>query len=329
MQEIINEKNLKSSQHNAAVSFMKNIPELVPLLGLIGVVVFFAITTNGLSVSAFNIKILINQIVVLAVIATGSTFIFTMGSFDISLGSVTCLASVFGALAANATGSPAIMLIVCVISAVCVSLVNGACIALFKLPSFIVTLATLNIMTAGASLIIGATNMITITKDITHLDTIFVKIVVLLAIMVISVFMFKFNKLGRGNKIIGGNQTVAVQSGISVLKNTMYTFILSGIGIGFGSFLLLARTGSVSVQTGSALGFDIIIAIVLGGMPISGGARSKITAAIIGATTITALNNGLVILGGSTGALQAVRGVLFLTVVGLMIIRYRDRLLPR
>ncbi len=306
-----------------------NIQGYGSLLGLIAVVLFFALATKGQSVTIFNLKILVNQMVILATIATCSTFIFTMGSFDISLGAVTCLASVLGALVANATGSIVMMFFTCLGTAIVVSLLNGACIALFKLPSFIVTLATMNIMAAGVTLILGSSSMVTVNNDLKFLDTTLVKVSVLIFVIILSVVMFNFNKLGRGNKIIGGNQTVAVQSGISLIKNTLATFLLSGIGIGFGSFLLLARTGSVSAQTGSSLGFDIIISIVLGGMPISGGARSKITAAIIGAFTITALNNGLVIVGVSTGILQAIRGALFLTVVALMMFKHREKLLPR
>lgn len=305
------------------------ISEFVPLLGLIGVVVFFAVTTKGLSISPFNLKILLNQVVILAVIATGSTFIFTMGAFDISLGALTSLASILGILAANASGSAVVMFIVCIVSAVLISLANGACIAFFRLPSFIVTLATMSIMTAVISLIIGTSSMIAVEEDISYLDTTWVKITVLSAIVILSVVMFHYHKLGRSNKIIGGSPVVATQSGISIVRSTLATFFISGIGIGLGSFLLLARTGSVSVQTASSLAFEIIIAIVLGGMPISGGARSKITAAIIGASTITVLNNGLVILGMSTGALQAVRGVLFLVVVGLMVLQHREQFLPR
>ena len=329
MENSVLEKKSKSFLASFVKNFKSNISEFIPLFGFIGVIIFFAVTTQGLSLSAFNIKILINQGVILAIIATGATFEFTMGAFDISLGAITCLASVIGAMTANVSGSPIIMLIACLVCAVAISIVNGACIAVFKLPSFIVTLATMNIMAAVVSLLLGLNSMITVTHDFSYLDTTNVKLLVLIIMMALSILMFNYNKLGRADKIIGGNSVVAVQSGISILKSTIYTFILSGIGIGLGAFLLLIRTSSVSTQTGSAFGFDLIIAIVLGGMPISGGARSKITSAIIGAFTVTALNNGLVILGVSTGVLQAVRGILFLLVVALMAMKTRGKFLIR
>ena len=303
--------------------------EFVPLLGLIVVIAVFAIVTKGTSVSPFNLKLLLNQGVILAVIATGSSFIFSMGNFDISLGACTCLAALVGALVQNATGNVVVALVAGLCTGIGISLIAGFCIAYFRLPSFIVTLAILMIITAGVSLIIGATSGVYLENDLKRFDTVAVKLIVLVVVVGLATVMFRFHRLGRSNKIIGGSQTVAVYSGISILRNTLLSFLISGIGIGLGAFLLLARTGCVSASTGTSLGFDIIIAIVLGGMPISGGAKSRISAAIIGAFTITALNSGLSLIGASPGVLQMVRGLLFLVVVTLLVLGHRERLLVR
>ena len=101
MENSVLEKKSKSFLASFVKNFKSNISEFIPLFGFIGVIIFFAVTTQGLSLSAFNIKILINQGVILAIIATGATFEFTMGAFDISLGAITCLASVIGAMTAN------------------------------------------------------------------------------------------------------------------------------------------------------------------------------------------------------------------------------------
>ena len=71
------------------------------------------------------------------------------------------------------------------------------------------------------------------------------------------------------------------------------------------------------------------MALVLGGMPLSGGPRSKISAGVVGAATITVLNSGLVIMGVGTGTIQIFRGVIFLVVVFVASLNYRTQLLPR
>ena len=72
-----------------------------------------------------------------------------------------------------------------------------------------------------------------------------------------------------------------------------------------------------------------MIALVLGGMPLSGGPRSKVSAGILGAATITVLNSGLTIMGLSTGQVQICRGIVFIVVVFISSFSYRTKLLPR
>lgn len=74
---------------------------------------------------------------------------------------------------------------------------------------------------------------------------------------------------------------------------------------------------------------DVMVALVVGGMPLSGGARSKISAGLVGAVTITVLNSGLAILGLSAGEIQIFRGIVFIVVVLVASLSYRGKLLPR
>jgi ribose transport system permease protein len=329
MDQIESTSNAKLLLQRGAHDIRANIGRLVPLAGLGAVLLVIAIATKGTSVSGANLRILLNQFVVLAIVSTGASFIFSMGGFDISLGAVTSLACVAGAAAGNASGQAWMVLVVCLATAVGMSLISAAFIAVFKLPSFLVTLAVYLILISAVMVILGDTDFWTVEPDLTSFDTTAVKAGALVAVVLLAGVVFNYMKLGRTNRIIGGSQTVARYTGMSITRNTLLSFLISGIGLGLGSFLLMARTGSVSFMTGQSYGFDIIIAIVLGGMPISGGARSRITAALVGACTLTVLNNGLVILGASVGTLQVTRGALFLIVVSVMTARHRDRLLAR
>lgn len=313
------------------IEFIKNLKltNFIPLIAFLLVLIFFGITTKGLFFSSFNINILINQSVILAIIATGAIFIFSMGYIDISIGAIICFSGVISIILANFSKSLVIMFLTCLLCAIIISAINGISIAFFKLPSFIVTLAVMNILTAIVTWILGLNSMITIKNNFSYLDTVEIKLLSLFFMVVLSIIAFNYTPLGRGNKLIGGNPIASYLSGISIVKNTIISFILHGIGIGIGTFLLLIRTNSVSIQTGSSFAFDVIIALVLGGMPITGGPRSKITAGIIGAFTITTLNNGLIMLGISTGHLQLIKGILFLIVLSILTIGNRGRLLQR
>ena len=72
-----------------------------------------------------------------------------------------------------------------------------------------------------------------------------------------------------------------------------------------------------------------MVALVLGGMPLTGGPRSRISAGLIGSATITVLNMGLTMMGLSTAIVQIFRAIVFLAVVYVASMTYRTKLLPR
>jgi len=79
--------------------------------------------------------------------------------------------------------------------------------------------------------------------------------------------------------------------------------------------MTMIRSGNINNNTAGSLNMDVMLAIVLGGMSVFGGSKSFIYAGIIGAITVTFLNNGLLMIGVSPTILQLVRGVIFLGLV--------------
>lgn len=105
-----------------------------------------------------------------------------------------------------------------------------------------------------------------------------------------------------------------------------------GVGVGIGAFMTLVYTPSVTTTTAGDIGMNIMVAIVFGGMPISGGARSKIYAAVVGGFSYIVLNNILDLLIDSTsgyGITQIVSAVFFLIIVYVASVNYRSQTLPR
>ena len=124
----------------------------------------------------------------------------------------------------------------------------------------------------------------------------------------------------------------AALTGIESSKYTIIAFVMAGIGVGLGAFLTLIYTPSVTTSTASSIGMNIFIAIVFGGMPISGGARSRIHAALVGGFSFMLLNDILeLVIDGSAayGITQLISAVFFLMVVYVTSMNYRSVLLPR
>lgn len=257
----------------------KNVMLLAPLFGLVALLVaFFIIGTSKNINVAYGMKSIINQSVVVAVVATGAIFIYTLGSFDISLGaSVAVSALVLVLIKMNGTGSE------------------------IRVPMMAVS----------------------------RLNTTQFKIFVLAAFFLVCILVFSFTKVGRMQKFQGGNPICAKLSGISVKKMSIIAFIMSGIGVGLGACLSIVYAPTLTRNTASSVGMDVIIAIVFGGMPVSGGARSKIYAAVIGAFSMTLLSQIMVMFNLNSGIGQMVKAAIFILVVFLATSDQRGKMLPR
>lgn len=314
---------------------------LISLLPLIALVVLFFLLCYTVSSKGYRLdmylKIVFNEGVVLAVVATGAIFIYSLGSFDISLGASTLFSAALGVMAYNATNSLPLMILVIFGVAIGCSLFSSVLASVFHIPVFVTTVAMMSVLSAVASQIIttngGALGGISIPSEIVKpLDNPQFKIMMLAAFAVLCIFVFNFTKVGRRLKFLGGNPVCAKLTGIQMNKYAIVAFVMAGIGVGLGAFLTLVYTPSVTPTTAGSIGMNIIVAIVFGGMPISGGPRSKIYSALVGGFSYILLNNILkLVVDGNAGygISQIVSAVFFLAVVYVTGINYRTKLLPR
>ena len=319
----------------------KNKKMMISALPFVALVVLLAVFCGIVSSKGYRldmyIKIVFNEGIVLSIVATGAIFIYTLGSFDISLGAATLFAATLGVLTYNATENFALMIIVILLAGIVCSLVNSVLASIFHIPVFVTTVAMMSVLSAIASQIIttkgGAVGGISIPSEVVkHLDNSAFKIGVLVIWVEICVFVFDYTKFGRREKFVGGNPICAQLSGIKYNTYAILGFLLAGVGVGIGAFMTLVYTPSVTTTTAGDIGMNIMVAIVFGGMPISGGARSKIYAAVVGGFSYIVLNNILDLLIDSTsgyGITQIVSAVFFLIIVYVASVNYRSQTLPR
>ena len=312
----------------------KYIMNLTPLFGLLALFAAFLVigTIQDINVS-YGLKSIINQSVVVAVVATGAIFIYTLGSFDISLGASTAVSALIGGMIYNKTGNLLVMTIACIGIAVLIGLLNSVLASVFNLPVFVTTIAMLSVLNALVLVLIsinGTGSEIAVpSAAVKPLNNTAFKIIVLLIFVLLCVFIFSFTKVGRMQKFQGGNPICAKLSGISEKKMAIIAFAMSGIGVGLGAFLSIIYAPTLTRNTASSVGMDVIIAIVFGGMPVSGGARSKIYAAVIGAFSMTLLGQIMVMFNLNSGIGQMVKAAIFILVVFLATSDQRGKMLPR
>ena len=302
-----------------------------------GLVILFALFMAFAVIKDINIpysmKNILNQSVIVIVVATGAIFIYTLGSFDISLGANMCVSALIGAMVYGRTESLLMMLGACILTAVLISLTCSVLASVFNLPVFVTTIAMLSLLNAAVLMLIGANGTGDIIQvpaaAVSGINTVGFKLLVLLLYLAVCVIAFNFLKLGRQEKFMGGNPVCAALSGLNNKKLAICAFALAGPGVGLGAFLTITYAPTLSRNTASSVGMDVIISIVFGGMPVSGGSRSRIYSAVIGALSMTLLSQIMLMLNLNSGISQMVKAAIFLFVVFISMSDGRKNILPR
>ena len=312
----------------------QRIVSLIPLIAclVLAALYFIFAIANGYNLS-IGIKVIISNATLVALVATGATFIFTAGSFDLSLGANMLISALLGGLTARLTGSLLLMFLVCIAVSVLLSVLNSTLASLFNLPVFIMTIVMMNVYGSIAVLLfttLGENAQVAVPISlVTPLNNTGFRIALLVIYELFCCFVFYILRTGRKQKFLGGNKVCAELSGIDPKGLTIASFALAGIGIGLAAFSMVVETPTISASSGASVGMNMLIALVFGGMSMSGGPRSKMYAALLGALSMSFLDSIMNMFVDGSWYLQIVKGVLFVAVVAMYGIGSHRRLLER
>lgn len=317
--------SVRQSDKNAAIqqeldrkAARKNIfNNLIPYAGLVFIVLFFVVVTDGKFVSLDNIGNMVNQGFVLVLIAIGSSFVYAHGGMDFSIGAVSGVSQlVLGALLVSGVPLP-----ICILACIAVCILGAGCTATISLvlgvPVFIGSMCVRTSFTGILKTFVETSEIAISYQQYDFMNNVFIKVVILAATIAVGYYLFNYTVIGKYNKALGGNERTSQQAGVSRKKYVSLAYVLMGICVGIASVFAFFRYGKVTSYSGNGYEFNIMMAIVLGGFPMTGGDRSKISAAIVGALTVTALTNGLGLWGLDALLVSGVKGILFVIIVAL------------
>lgn len=299
---------------------------IVPYLGLAFVIVFFQIVTGGIFLGADNLGNLVNQCFVLCIIATGSAFIYAHGGMDFSIGSVSGVSQLFCGMMLVAGAPLPLCLLVCVLTSVAGAACTASISLLLNVPVFVGSLCVRTSFTGILKTLLADSEIAINYQQYGYMNSVAVKGVILLAIVLIAGYLFNYTVIGKYNKAIGGNPRTAEQAGVPRKKTIYLAYIIMGICVGIASIFAFFRTGKVTNLSGSGYEFNVMMAIILGGFPMNGGDRCKISGAIVGALTVTLLSNGLLLCGLDATLISGIKGLLFVVIVALSYDRSNGKL---
>ncbi|WP_328471452.1 ABC transporter permease [Actinoplanes sp. NBC_00393] len=276
--------------------------EWAAAVGLVLLVVVFQIL-NPTFLSTGNIASMLVAAAILVVLALGQTFVVATGGIDLSVASVMTLgAVVFGQTYTAGWGVLGSGL-AAVVAAGAAGLINGSIIAKGKITDFIVTLGMLS-AASGAALILADGKPVTIVNTfLLKLATggigIFGWPVIIAAVLAVAAHGLLFwTRFGTHVLATGGSAEAATATGISTARIKIAVYTIAGLLAGVGAILLIARVGAAEPASNTSFLLNSVAAVVLGGVSLLGG-RATILGPVIGALLLTALTNGLTLLGVS------------------------------
>jgi rhamnose transport system permease protein len=295
--------------------------------GIIVVFVVFVAVTTAVKPSFLdeqNIQFLLINTTVFALLALGETIVVVSRNVDLSIGSVLGLsayvsASMFGS---HHVGVPVAFAVGLGIGLAC-GVANGLMVAIGRVPSLVVTLATLYIVRGVDILIVGGNqvNAQTLPDAFTQIPRAAVLGVPYLAIAIavvigIGAYYLRSFRSGRELYAIGSNPEAARLAAIPVGRRVFTAFAVSGAIAGLAGVLWAAQYQTIDSSAGTGYELTVISAVVVGGVAIFGGSGSAVGAAV-GALLLSSINSALNVLGISPLWLEAISGFLLLLAITL------------
>ena len=299
--------------------------------GIIVVLAVFVAVTASVQprfLNITNIQFILINTTVFALLALGETMVVISRNYDLSVGSVLGLSAY---LSANLFGQHHGIPIVAVFLAglgigLACGLLNGIMVSAGRVPSLVVTLATLYIFRGVDILIVGGKEVVASSLPSAFLDipkaTVFgiPDLAIAIAVVIgIGAYYLRSFRSGRELYAIGSNPDAARLAGIPSGKRVFMAFMVSGAIAGVAGVLWAAQYGTIDSTAGTGYELQVISAVVVGGVAIFGGSGSAVGAAL-GALLLNTISSALYVLGISPFWDQAIWG--FLLIVAISVDRF-------
>lgn len=292
---------------NKTVLFLSN---YFSFLGLALVVIVFQGLTNGRLIASRNLINIFNNFFSIGLGAMGVTFLMTFGELDLSVGAIVgfsaALAAIIGAT------NVALILPIAIITGLIVGVLNGIIIAKLNVEPFIATLAMSFVARGLTTFLLNGTVGIPVTMRV--FDSNWIKILVFVCVAAFFYIVFEYTAFGKRCRSVGSAPEAARQSGVAVARIRILAFTIAGIMCGLIGFFSLVRTSTASSSTGSGFEFEVILAVLFGGMPLSGGWAVKFRSAVVGSVIMAILKSGMSLIGINGLIQQLIQGILLIVI---------------
>ncbi len=249
-----------------------------------------------------NLLNVLDQSVVIGIVAVGMTFVILTGGIDLSVGSVAGLTGIVLGLALQGLPIP-FAILTAVAAGGFIGLISGVLVAVFGLAPFVVTLGMMAIARSLAFIFSGQTAISAIPSSLSNLvytDVLGIpaNVLFLLCLYAAAWAYLTFTKGGRTIYAVGSNVEAARASGLNVLLYSILPYVISGALAAVAITFSIAQILSADPLAGNQMELDAIAAVVIGGASLYGG-RGSIIGTLIGVLIMVMIRNGLNLMGVS------------------------------
>ena len=308
-------------------------PTVGPFIALLLAMAFFSLKSDRF-LDAQNLSLVLQQVMVVGVLAIGQTLVILTAGIDLSVGTVMALGQVVMTKLAIENGvSPFLAIALGLLVCVAFGMLNGSLVTLVRLPAFIVTLGTLNIAFALTHIVSNDLTFPGLPSELLFFGRTFALgganftygVVFMLVLYAVAWFSLSQTAWGRHVYAVGDNPEAARLTGININRVLLSVYMLAGLTSGVAALLLVARTELGDPNAGQTTeNLDSITAVVLGGTSLFGG-RGSIIGTLIGAVIVGVFRNGLTLIGVEVIYQYLVTGVLVILAVSVDQLTHRRR----
>jgi ribose transport system permease protein len=299
-----------------------NLQQYVVYVGFLTIFLFFAVVLRDSGfLTPRNLSNIVLQTAPVTIMAIGLVFVLSAGEIDLSIGSIVAVSALCAAMTMSVYPAP-LGILAGLGAGLLIGGINGLLVAYVRLPSFLVTLATMGLFS-------GVARSLTQLRSIPVTDPFFtdffgsgaamgVPSLILWTMIGIAVghFIFRETRFGAHVLATGDNARAAQVSGIEVPRIRLLVLTLSGGLAGLAGLLYAGRLQAAKYTLGETDLMTVIAAVIVGGTLLNGG-KGSVVGALVGSLMMGMLNNGLILMGLSVSDQMMVRGVIILIAVAV------------
>lgn len=301
-------EDMIKSEQVTIVQRITRVQALQIVLVLAVIVALFSIMAPDSFLTVFNLRSIMMNTAIFAVLGVGATFVIITAGIDLSIGSVLVFSSVISAmvmgnLGAEGWGTALIGLVAALAAGAAWGWLNGFLIAKANVPAFIVTLGTLGAALGLAQVLTGGIDLYeipTVMVDTVGFGNLFGElpnlVVIAAVICVLGGILLHSTRFGLTTYAIGSNPEACRRVGIKVDRHLIWIYIISGVTAGMAGWLSIAFFQQTTIGGNSMTALTVIAGVVIGGTSLFGGIGTMF-GTVIGLLIPVVLQSGFIIIG--------------------------------